>query len=898
MPDPDQNDSPPPRPLWLSAAVLAALNTVLYLPALDNAFSLDDFNWLARAEFAPSWWRFVFDLEPGQILNPVPRVLLLLVSTATGNDPCAIHLAILALHILAVVLLLVVVDRISGSWSIALLAAVLFSLQTSYDEAIFWAAAFFHPLTGVLVLGALIAAERYLAIGGRTSAVITALFSLAGLLTKASCFVVAPVIVLLPGPRKRRTVLAGTLASLTVAVAIANVAAGAAESYLISEGHYRPGGHLVLNLLHYLGWMVLPFNQVVGWVGLNVPWSVVWTMLGAVVLLTLVMTALRTPGWTRPFIFLLLAPLALVLPFAFDPVSRYTYLPALGGAALGAWLVVRMTGRTARSRWLRASLLTLIAATSLADTRLRDNHYEHHEQRMATWIRDVVEALPAPPQGGTIWIIDLPRLAIDPGIHLEAALRLAFNDPELRLMVVSEGDSPPGRGPVLRHVAGRIVAEKTDGDAASTRQVPRNHVPDVEQVDPEQGESSGPGGERQPSAGELPEAEPDKHGAGRGQHQEVPALGLEVKPAVHHQGDQQHEMCDDGPRNDPFRTVELALGTAPPHEPDSQASDHSRRQRHVNDHGSGVGQHLHPAEGAPPALKAAKEKHGDPMLAKHLELGSWLVESERARIHGQRIQPAIQRDVPYHPRKGEEEAEPCRLGDRTQPAVAGTHEPQPRRVQRDRDHGSDLDQYSNTDQQTDPRRARLFRHRQQQQGPHKLDGRIVADRHRHGAPHGVERDQPCSGRGEPAIAGEHRSHDPCRENDHEARHQKVEQSDSDNRTDQLEDHRRDQVVERRLVGLVGDVRHAAVVRADPLEVISLQLLELSRSPRITFHHRQTMFLDELEKIVEVGRLVRPVEGRDRGHVPDGDGRVNQNRGWKPRSPRQPRSRFERMMHET
>ena len=54
-------------PLWLSAAVLIALNFLLYLVALDNGFSLDDFNWLERVSFAPSWPQFVFEVEPGKL---------------------------------------------------------------------------------------------------------------------------------------------------------------------------------------------------------------------------------------------------------------------------------------------------------------------------------------------------------------------------------------------------------------------------------------------------------------------------------------------------------------------------------------------------------------------------------------------------------------------------------------------------------------------------------------------------------------------------------------------------------------------------------------------------------------------------------------------------------------
>jgi hypothetical protein len=299
MHDPPRSDTARSGPLWPYGAVLAGFNLILYAPALDNGFSLDDFNWIARAEFASSWWRFVFDVEPGQILNPVPRALFLLIHSVSGGEPFPIHMAILTLHVVTAILLLVFVERVAGNRQVALLAAVLFSIETSHHEAVFWVAAFFYPLSGVLCLGALIAAGSYQSRGGRGPALLTALCATAGLLTKASCFAVLPVMLLLPGPRPRRGLLAGLLASLVVAAVAINLAVGAGESYLISEGHYRLGFHVIGNLLHYLGWMVVPFDQAVGWLGVGLPWSVIWKTLGVAVLAALCVAVFRAGAWTR-----------------------------------------------------------------------------------------------------------------------------------------------------------------------------------------------------------------------------------------------------------------------------------------------------------------------------------------------------------------------------------------------------------------------------------------------------------------------------------------------------------------------------------------------------------------------------------------------------------------------
>ena len=231
----------PARPgaRWPAAVALAVFNLLLYAPSLGNSFSLDDYNWLERARFASSWGRFVLGVEPGEILNPLPRALFQLLGWLGGGAPVAFHLAALGLHILTVSLLLVLVDRVTGDRSIALLAAILFSLETSGHEAVFWIAALSYPLSGALGLCALIAAERYLGGGGKGPALGAGLCSLAGLLTKASCAAMLPVMLLLPGPRRRRVALAVGLATLVVVVAAANLAAGAGDSYLVSRGHYR-----------------------------------------------------------------------------------------------------------------------------------------------------------------------------------------------------------------------------------------------------------------------------------------------------------------------------------------------------------------------------------------------------------------------------------------------------------------------------------------------------------------------------------------------------------------------------------------------------------------------------------------------------------------------------------
>ena len=52
---------------------LTLLALILALPTLDNGFSLDDYNWLERAQFRDSSASFLLEPEPGQVFSPVGR---------------------------------------------------------------------------------------------------------------------------------------------------------------------------------------------------------------------------------------------------------------------------------------------------------------------------------------------------------------------------------------------------------------------------------------------------------------------------------------------------------------------------------------------------------------------------------------------------------------------------------------------------------------------------------------------------------------------------------------------------------------------------------------------------------------------------------------------------------
>ena len=123
-----------------------------------------------------------------------------------------------------------------------------------------------------------------------------------------------------------------------------------------------------------------------------------------------------------------------------------------------AWLVGLLAVRAARSLGLRPArwlwVVALLVAPHLAEIVLQDNEYEYRERLMSRLVADVREIYTAPPPGDTITVLELPNFAIDRGIHLEAALQVAYDDPTLVLVAPEPGTVTTGDA--LVYADGRI----------------------------------------------------------------------------------------------------------------------------------------------------------------------------------------------------------------------------------------------------------------------------------------------------------------------------------------------------------------------------------------------------------------------------------------------------------
>lgn len=448
----------------IAAAALFALAATIVSPVIDNGFSLDDFNWLARVEFRSSSLGFLVAPEPGQLANPGARIVWLAVFSVFDSEPLPFHVLLVLLHCVVVLLLWRLASVTVGS-DAGLFAAALFCTQTAGAEAIFWFSAAPHVLVSVLVLAGMLAVFRYLSAGSRPWLAGGLASFVAALLTKGTAFAVLPVAAGWTAccelaPRRRRAAVVFGFAGVALAAIALNVALVSGESYLVERGLYRLGPHILVNAATSVGTVLLPWTGIAAEFGLSGALAGARVVAGIAGLVAGVAIFITGSGRLRWWTTLAVFSLAPTLPFAMEPTSRYVYLPSAAASVIVAVLVDRVLRRPG----LRLALVVIVALAGLVDMRLRDNHFEYRERLMREMVNGITTLLPAPPADRVVRLAGLPRLGIDPGIHLEAALRLAWGDASIRLELVGEDQAEQTEALLWRD--GRITGDTRESPSA------------------------------------------------------------------------------------------------------------------------------------------------------------------------------------------------------------------------------------------------------------------------------------------------------------------------------------------------------------------------------------------------------------------------------------------------
>lgn len=167
-----------------ATASLLALTLILLANAdgLNAWFAADDFLWLEISNLNDVLRSFVAPWGHGAAWRPLSRVSFYADYVLFGLDAGPWHLVSLLWHAAATTLLALLLARITGDATFALVAAAIFAVLPLHYENTLWISARSHPIALTLSLGALLALERHLRTGLRRALAASAMLLCLGLL--------------------------------------------------------------------------------------------------------------------------------------------------------------------------------------------------------------------------------------------------------------------------------------------------------------------------------------------------------------------------------------------------------------------------------------------------------------------------------------------------------------------------------------------------------------------------------------------------------------------------------------------------------------------------------------------------------------------------------------------
>lgn len=346
----------------LMVAVLTVVPVVVYYPALRAAFFDDDYQWLVSS------WSF----HPGQLVafgsmshfyRPVIDVYFAVLTPLLGGSPVLFHAASIGLHTATVLTLFALARRIGRRDVFGFVTALLFAVQPSDIDAVAWVGALAETigaLFGCLSLlwflrwrDTSVFALRWLSVGA---------FALA-LLTHESSVVFFAVLVLADwlisrpltgdpaadsgaGLSRPRTYAPYTI---LLALYLALDLWINSRNYVVSEGYYTIGPHIIVNALNYI---------VALYVGRRDVFNYTAIVIGIALLL------IRGSARVRFATCWMLLALAPFVAFNWGNTSRYLYQPAIGFSLLLAEAMMQLkpgVGSAFRRAMLPAAVVAFVS---------------------------------------------------------------------------------------------------------------------------------------------------------------------------------------------------------------------------------------------------------------------------------------------------------------------------------------------------------------------------------------------------------------------------------------------------------------------------------------------------------------------------------------------------------
>jgi hypothetical protein len=307
----------------VGALVIVAAVTAVYYPARSAYFFDDDFQWLVGTwSFHPA--NLVDFASLMHFYRPVIDIYFAVATPLFGGSPASFHVANIVLHAANALLVFAFAQRTSRNAAFSFLAALFFAVQPADVDAVAWVGALAEPVSAFFGLLALLALLRSHETGRRMWHVCSVAAYVLALLTHESSVVFLPLLVLTAyvfGPAEPWRDLARRFApfALVTTVYLALDLWINSRNYVVAEGHYRIGTHVIANALDYVVALYVGRRDVVNY--------------GLVALMLPLVLLRGTPRVRFAVCWLMLAMAPFVL-FTWGTQSRYLYLPAIGFAML------------------------------------------------------------------------------------------------------------------------------------------------------------------------------------------------------------------------------------------------------------------------------------------------------------------------------------------------------------------------------------------------------------------------------------------------------------------------------------------------------------------------------------------------------------------------------------
>jgi hypothetical protein len=360
---------------------------IVYHNALSAYFFDDDFQWLVTS------WSF----HPGQLVafaamshfyRPVIDVYFAVLTPLLGGSPVLFHAASIALHVGVVLVVFALAKRLWGppegghyqsvvsgfsrtASLFGFITALFFAVQPSDIDAVAWVGALAETIGALFGCLSLLWFLRWRDSGERRDRVLSVAAFVLALLTHESSVVFFPVLVLadwlICRVRKDPARTAWIWSFLPYAIPLALYLALDlwinSRNYVVSQGYYTFGFHIVTNALNYIVGLYVGRRDLLNY---------------AVIVAGIVLLLVRGNARVRFATCWMLLALAPFLSFNWGNTSRYLYQPAIGFSLLLAEAVMLLSKPTVGSAFRRTLLFwTVVAAIGIrfavfANSNVRD----------------------------------------------------------------------------------------------------------------------------------------------------------------------------------------------------------------------------------------------------------------------------------------------------------------------------------------------------------------------------------------------------------------------------------------------------------------------------------------------------------------------------------------------